>query len=116
LSEAMTWTAREAAVSGETAWDETHRSLAKAFDSELENASRFASREDILKIILDDVSRRPLLDIEQEALDWVRQGRPELARRMLFGPDFANHKAMYQKKLDRMAMQINSHAGTTVEN
>lgn len=105
LDEVLTMSARMAAATGDLGWEERYRQFEPALDAAIKETIELAPEVyESESAAQTDAANFALVEMENEAFKFVRQGKREAALRTLFSLEYEEQKQTYasgMEKLDR---------------
>ncbi len=102
LDEVLTMSARMAAVTGDLQWENRYRRFEPQLDAAIKEAIRLAPEAyDREAAVETDAANTRLVEMEDHALDLVRQGRAREAKAVLFSDEYESQKHVYAEGMGR---------------
>ena len=96
LDEVLTMSANMAAATGETAWIDRYRQFEPQLTAAIESAIAVARSPAVeAAIAATDAANTALVEMENRSFAHVLEGRPDLARAILTGEEYAAQKRVY---------------------
>jgi signal transduction histidine kinase/DNA-binding response OmpR family regulator len=108
LDEVLTMSARMAAATAETQWEERYRKFEPELGKAIEEALSLASDAGATELEHTNAANTALVEMENKSFDLVRQHRLEEARATLFSGEYDRQKAIYaagMRELDNTLKQ-----------
>jgi PAS domain S-box-containing protein len=107
LDEVLTMSARLAAATGDSQWEERYHQFEPQLDAAIKETTKIgASSSNIKAATKTDVANMKLVEMENRAFALVRAGRREEAQNVLFSPDYETQKNIYLEGITSFASQI----------
>ena len=96
MEEVLTMSARMAAATGDPQWERRYRMFEPKLEAAIREAMELVPAADSREVAAKtDAANIELVGMENQALELVRQGRPDEATAILFGDEYARHKQAY---------------------
>lgn len=110
FDEVLTMSARMAAATGDSRWEERYRQFEPALDAAIKEAIGLAPEahesESAARI---DAANIALVRMENEAFTLVRQGKREAAAQILFSGEYEEQKQVYASGMDKLDRSLEQH-------
>lgn len=113
LDEALTMSARMAALTGDPAWEARYRKLEPELDAAI--AEVLGNSLGVETTRQTEVANEALVQMEHAALDLARQGKLGEAKTRLFNGEYARQKAIYSDGMDKLGLQLAESAHAAME-
>ena len=114
LDEVLTDSARMAAITGDTRWEERYRSFEPQLDQAIKGVMRLGQSLPGSEAIAEtDAANIKLVDLEHRSLALVREGRSSDARTILFSEEYATQKRIYADGLARHLAALDTQLAAT---
>lgn len=116
LDEALTYSARLAATTGNKRWEESYLGFATNFDADLAEARKlFPSIFKSQAFIKADAATDKLLKTEKQAFDLMHQGQREAAIAVLMSPEYEKQKKIYSQGLSEATTALKKYVEANIE-
>jgi signal transduction histidine kinase len=115
LDEALTMSARMAAITGDTRWEERYRYYEPKLDAAIENVIQLSAGAYAAAAERTAAASRNLLAIENRALALTRQGRLAEAQALLVDDTYAKSKGAYSEGIQVLTAAIDDRIQRNVE-
>lgn len=117
LDEVLTMSARMAAATGAPRWEERYREYEPELDSAIKELAELASGT-AMKDAADRLqsANAKLVELENTAFAFVRDGRREEAAALLAGPEYENQKQAYAETMKRITDALQVRLGIRMDN
>ena len=107
LDEVLTMSARMAAATGDSRWEERYHHFEPQLDAAIKETIRIgASSSNIKAATKTDAANIKLVEMENRAFALVRAGRKEEAQAVLFSPEYEAQKQIYAGGIASFTSQI----------
>ncbi len=113
LDEALTMSARMAALTGDTAWEARYRKLEPDLDAAIREV--LGNSLGVETTRQTDAANEALVKMEHAALDLARQGKLDDAKSRLFNGEYVRQKAIYSEGMDKLGLQLTESARSAME-
>jgi two-component system sensor histidine kinase/response regulator len=114
LDEVLTDSARMAAITGDTQWEERYRSSEPQLDQAIKEVMRLGQSLPGSEAIAEtDAANLKLVDLEHRSLALVREGRPGDARTILFSEEYARQKRIYAAGVTKHLAALDTQLAAT---
>ena len=111
LDEVLTMSARMAAATGNSRWEERYRRFEPQLDETIKEALRSAPEPQMTAAIAQmDVANVKLVAMENQAFDLVRRRELQQAQEVLFSEQYENQKLLYAEGINRAAELLKRRA------
>lgn len=104
LDEALTMSARLAALTGDSAWEARYRKLEPQLDDALKEVA--SSSLGVQTTKQTDAANEALVEMEHRSFDLGRQGKQQDARDLLFSKAYLEQKAIYTEGMDKLGREL----------
>lgn len=109
LDEVLTMSARMAAVSGDSEWQDRYKKYEPLLDSEIKEVIQLAPEAyETASARATDAANLKLVEMETQAFDLVKAGKKEEAIRVLFGNEYAKQKEVYASGMSTTMASLKS--------
>lgn len=95
LDEVLTMSARMAAATGDLKWEQRYRTFEPQLDTAIKQATQLAPEIYAKYANQTDAANVKLVEMENQAFNWVRQLKPAQALAVLFSPSYETQKQIY---------------------
>lgn len=110
FDEILTMSARMAAATGDSRWEERYRQFEPALDVAIKKAIRLAPEaHESESAAQTDAANLALVNMENEAFTLVRQGRREAAWQVLFSGEYEEQKQVYASGMEKLDRSLAQH-------
>lgn len=113
LDEALTMSARMAALTGDPAWESRYRKLEPELDAAIREV--LANSLGVETTRQTDAANEALVQMEHAALDLARQGKLDQAKSRLFSDEYSKQKAIYSDGMDKLGLQLAESSRAAME-
>ncbi|GEM_PF-3153368 len=111
LDEVLTMSARMAAATGDTAWEQRYRRFEPELDKAIQEATRLTQKTyDPGDAAATDAANVKLVDMEHRSFELVHQGRAEEAKAVLFSAAYEEQKKIYAEGMVRLRVALEHEA------
>ncbi|OIO39729.1 MAG: hypothetical protein AUJ71_00040 [Candidatus Omnitrophica bacterium CG1_02_49_16] len=111
LDEVLTMSARMAAATGDLNWEKRYRSVEKKLDASIKEAIRLAPEAASGNAARQTaIANAKLVEMENRAFDWVRQGSLVEAQKILLSEDYETQKKIYAEGIEHFTAHLKAHA------
>ena len=112
LDEVLTMSARMAAVTGDSAWEQRYLQFEPLLDQAIKETIRLEPNVDRGQVATQtDAANIKLVAMEHQAFALVRQGKLPEARRLLFSSEYEAQKRIYSEGMSEIGTLLDSKAG-----
>jgi diguanylate cyclase (GGDEF)-like protein/PAS domain S-box-containing protein len=113
LDEVLTMSARMAAATGDLRWEQRYRSFEPQLETAIEQAMEFApfGKEAAAQT---EAANIKLIEMENHAFSFVRQGRLKEASQILFSDEYENQKYVYAEGMELFSQLLKQNAEATL--
>ncbi len=116
LDEVLTMSARMAAFTGETKWEERYRRFEPLLDAAIKEAIALAPGAlGATAAGETDAANVKLVEMENRVFGLIRQGSVDEAKALLFSAEYDLQKEVYSKGMDGFAMSLAAASSTAVK-
>jgi hypothetical protein len=113
FDEVLTMSARMGALTGDKSWENRYMH----YEPQLRNAitetqkllTKIVARKNVIQT---EQANNRLVKMEIESFKWVRQGNPEIGKKLLFSQEYEKHKRAYSEGMKNFISQVDSHIQT----
>jgi len=113
LDEALTMSARMAALTGDPAWESRYRKLEPELDAAIREV--LGNSLGVETTSQTEAANEALVQMEHAALDLARQGKLDQAKTRLFSSEYTKQKAIYSDGMDKLGQQLAQSARSAME-
>jgi PAS domain S-box-containing protein len=107
LDEVLTMSARMAAATGDSRWEERYRQFEPQLDAAIKETTKVETNPSEIKAATKtDTANIKLVEMENRAFALVRAGRKDEAQAVLFSPEYDTQKRIYAEGITSFVSQI----------
>ncbi|MBW4421916.1 MAG: HAMP domain-containing histidine kinase [Myxacorys californica WJT36-NPBG1] len=115
LDEVLTMSARMAAATGDLKWEQRYRTFEPQLDTAIKQATQLAPEIYAKYANQTDAANVKLVEMENQAFNWVRQLKPAQALAMLFSPSYETQKQIYADGMTQTSSALQRRVRTNFE-
>lgn len=114
--EILTMSARMAVLSGDKEWEERYRYYEPFLDKAIKKAISIAPGiYETGEAKKTDDANQALVKMEYEALENVKNGKPEKAKAIIFGGEYKKYKKIYADGMNNISASLNEQANINIK-
>ncbi|MEO0869354.1 MAG: hypothetical protein AAFY17_13110 [Cyanobacteria bacterium J06642_11] len=114
LDEVLTMSARMAATTGESHWEDRYRLFEPQLDQAIQKAIELAPEAYEIHAVQTDAANRALVAMENKAFEMVRGGRTNAALEILFCKEYAAQKQIYADGISQTNQTLQQRIRTSL--
>ena len=118
FDELLTMSARLCAATGDLFWERRYLEAGPKLDAVIAGIKQLLMETggDLAFVNQTDTANIALVEMETSGFEQIRQGRPEVAHKILYSPEYERQKGIYSQGMKQLIERMRDHTSLTLEN